>query len=55
MAILIDPWKGIDPEKQFDYPENIFEIHGDIKLPLNNDVSCLSIGAHIKRIYMLTK
>ena len=52
-AIFIDPWKDIDFDHEFDCSENIFEFkHSDIKLPLGNEISCLSSGSQIKRIYL---
>ena len=46
MVIMIDPWKEIDHDQEFDCLENIFEVKNcDIKLPLSNEISCLSSGS----------
>ena len=46
MVLMIDPWKYIDSDQEFDCLENIFEVKNcDIKLPLNNEIASLSLGS----------
>ena len=53
MVLMIDPWKDIDSTQEFDCLENIFDVKNcDIKLPLSNEIACLSSGSQIKRIYL---
>ena len=56
MAFFIDPWKEIDFTTMFDEPENIFLVEdSNLKLSMNYDLSCMSLGRKIKRIYMLSE
>ena len=53
MTIFIDPWKDIDFSNPFDVPEHIFMIKGsDVKLPIKKEISFLSAGNSIKRIFL---
>ena len=52
-TIFIDPWKDIDYQSPFDLPENLFFIKGsDVKLPIKKEISFLSAGNSIKRIFL---